>query len=90
VGKFVKQLSDTQQLWSLGWKLEFRTGNTEYVVTSFGRHMEVTETFVFPADSNGKIISWTELPGSFRGDLDHKKAIRDLELNYLGDGYETT
>lgn len=39
------------------------------------------ETYIFEADAGGDITSWTELPGSFRGGLDHAEALR-------GYGYE--
>lgn len=34
------------------------------------------ETYIFEADAGGGITSWTELPGSFRGGLDHAEALR--------------
>lgn len=33
------------------------------------------ETYIFPADENGKITDWGELPGSYRGGLDHAQAL---------------
>lgn len=33
------------------------------------------ETYIFGADSAGEIDSWIELPGSFRGALDHVAAL---------------
>ncbi len=33
------------------------------------------ETYVFAATPGGVIKCWTELPGSFRGDLDHDRAL---------------
>jgi hypothetical protein len=33
------------------------------------------ETYVFPSDENGTVLDWLELDGSFRGDMDHKRAI---------------
>jgi hypothetical protein len=41
------------------------------------------ETYIFPADADGKVLSWGELDGSFRGDLDHEAALRLA-------GYEVT
>jgi hypothetical protein len=35
------------------------------------------ETYIFPAYSNGKVVSWGELEGSFRGAMDISKALRD-------------
>lgn len=39
------------------------------------------ETYIFAADSQGKIADWGELEGSYRGGLDHAEALR-------GAGYE--
>ena len=50
---------------------------TDYVVVSavvspyFG-----PETYIFPADVDGNVTRWLEMDGSYRGDLDHGKALR--------------
>jgi hypothetical protein len=33
------------------------------------------ETYIFGSDESGKILDWTELGGSFRGDIDHIRAL---------------
>ena len=33
------------------------------------------ETYIFKSDSHGLILNLSELPGSFRGDMDHKRAL---------------
>ncbi len=33
------------------------------------------ETYIFPADEEGKVIDWSEMEGSFEGGLDHDAAI---------------
>ena len=54
------------------------TAYTNYVVTSAANvPFSGPETYLFPADKDGKIINWLELEGSFRGDLDHQQAIRN-------------
>lgn len=40
------------------------------------------ETFIFPAREDGKVISYGEMPGSFRGDLDHERAIEAFIEHY--------
>lgn len=35
------------------------------------------ETYIFPADQEGEVVYWGELDGSYRGGLDHKKALND-------------
>lgn len=39
------------------------------------------ETYIFASDESGNITDWVEMTGSFRGGLDHAKALR-------GAGYE--
>ena len=36
-----------------------------------------TETYLFPADAEGKVTSWGELPGSMKGTLSHADALRE-------------
>lgn len=33
------------------------------------------ETYVFASDPDGNVTNWMDLPGSFRGDFDHDRAI---------------
>jgi hypothetical protein len=35
------------------------------------------ETYIFGADAEGKVLSWSELDGSYRGGLDHEEALRN-------------
>lgn len=71
----------TQILWELSEPVTLEDGtDTRFVVTSavqlpFGLP---AETLVFAADSDGAITSFTDLEGSFRGGLDHERAIRGL------------
>ena len=39
------------------------------------------ETYIFPCDSGGKVTDWGEMDGSFKGSLDHERAL-------LNAGYE--
>lgn len=36
---------------------------------------EGEETYIFPADEAGTILSWGELDGSFKGSIDHRRAL---------------
>ena len=56
-----------------------QVGLTDYVVVS-AAVVPYTgpETYIFPADSEGNITDRGELPGSYRGGLDHDEAIRGL------------
>ena len=52
--------------------------STDYVVVSavnaFGMG---DETYIFAANAEGEVLTWNELPGSFKGDQDHAEAIRN-------------
>lgn len=50
--------------------------STEYVVVSAAIAMFTgPETYIFPADEDGKVLDWGELEGSYRGGLDKKSAL---------------
>lgn len=52
-------------------------GKHEFVVVSATNAMfSGPETYIFPSDENGKVTNWGELDGSFRGALDHERALR--------------
>lgn len=56
---------------------------TEFVVVSAANvMMSGPETYIFPSDENGHVISWGELDGSYRGGLSHSEALS-------GAGYTT-
>jgi hypothetical protein len=57
------------------------TKKSSHVVVSAVSVMGEPETYIFPCDADGNITSWGELPGSFKGGLDHAEALR-------GAGYE--
>ena len=87
---FVKEMSGfngSTILWKLSKPADatvFKHGEvlptkTEYVITSAVVVPETgPETYIFPADANGNVLSWLEMTGSYRGDLDHDRAIRNL------------
>jgi hypothetical protein len=47
----------------------------KYVVVSAVCTYSGPETFIFPSDENGKVLSWTELEGSIVGELNIEKAL---------------
>lgn len=50
----------------------------EYVVASAANAMfSGPETYLFGADKDGEIVDWDELPGSFKGGLDHERALQN-------------
>lgn len=68
-----------KRLWKVSPPVKYHGGETEFVVTSAATAMmSGPETYIFPADESGKILDFLELPGSYRGGLDHDEAIRGL------------
>lgn len=60
-----------------GWANSVVT--TDYVVVSaVVVPFSGPETYIFPADGEGRITSWSEMKGSFRGGLDHARALAGL------------
>jgi hypothetical protein len=47
------------------------------VVSATSAFMSGAETYIFGADENGEVLDWGELPGSYRGGLDHQQALED-------------
>ena len=54
----------------------------EYVVVS-ATYAFGPETYIFPADENGEVTSYSELDGSYQGGLNHEQALNNA-------GYEVT
>ena len=48
---------------------------SEYVIVS--ALPSPLETYIFLADAEGKVIDSSECPGSYKGGLDHKKALEN-------------
>lgn len=76
----VKGGTGTQRLYKVNPPVEYGYGDTksvtEYVVTSATKAMfSGPETYIFPADADGTIVDWSEMDGSFRGDLCHETAL---------------
>lgn len=75
-----------QILWEVAPAIAYTTGPdydvkqlTSYVVTSATVvFFSGPETYIFPADKDGEVLGWMELPGSFRGAFDHERAIANV------------
>ncbi len=50
---------------------------THFVIVSAMTAYSGPEVLTFAADSGGNVLSWADGPGSQRGTLSHKAAIRD-------------
>lgn len=50
----------------------------EYVIVSGVEAMfSGPETLIFPSDEQGNVVDWGDLDGSFRGDIDHERALNE-------------
>jgi len=58
----------------------------EYVVVSaaFAAYSG-PETYIFPANADGEITDWGEMPGSFQGSYDHNQALRNANYEPKGE-----
>jgi hypothetical protein len=75
------------RLYRLSAPLTDDAGNpTEYVIVSatFALYSG-PETYIFPANADGKVTNWGELPGSFQGCLDHEAALGGAGYTVVGD-----
>ncbi len=55
----------------------YRTNTGEHLIVSAVVAFDTgPETYIFAADASGEITSWHELSGSFKGALDHERALR--------------
>ena len=70
--ELIKHLNDRQRLYRLSEPLE----GHEYVVVSAAVDMFGPETYIFPSNANGNVTDYLELDGSFKGAIDHAKALR--------------
>lgn len=60
------------------WDTDTYKEDTNYVVVSAANVLySGPETYIFPADKDGEVLSWAELSGSFRGAMDHAQALQN-------------
>lgn len=75
--KLSEPLREDDKWWSDG-RGNRAEARYDYVVVSAANVFDDgPETYIFGADKDGKILSWAELSGSFRGAFDHVRALRD-------------
>lgn len=71
----LKNINGHQILWEVLPRIE----GHKYIITSASDvQFSGPETYMFASDENGKIIDWCELPGSYRGGLDHKNCFKNI------------
>ena len=88
--QLIKDVSDdfrgNAQLFELSSYIRFRNDknkkeNTPFVIVSQVKNTRWCpdgETYIFPADSKGKVLSWRELQGSTRGEVTPEKVLFEL------------
>ena len=81
IAEFIKNIKHENGLGTLVnqklFKLNTPLDGYTFVVTSGAYVFGIPETYIFGTDENGKIANWGELTGSFRGSINHSKAIKD-------------
>jgi len=66
-------------LYKLDPPLKDYNGNShEYVIASTADVFSGVETYLFPSNEAGEVVSWSELPGSKRGGYSHVEIFDDL------------
>jgi hypothetical protein len=81
MSKFVTKIKDVNGRQVL-WKAEPPLEGHEYIITSESNVMFTgAETYIFASDKDGNITDWCELPGSYRGELNHKKCFSNIGYN---------
>ena len=53
-------------------------GHRWIVVSAVDAMLSGPETYIFPANKRGEVTDWCEMEGSFRGALDHARALRNI------------
>ena len=58
------------------YRMEPPLDGCEFVIASATNAMFTgPETYLFPADADGRVIGWNEIEGSYRGGLSHAIAL---------------
>lgn len=71
----IKNVNSHQILWEVLPRIE----GYKFVITSTSKvQFTGPETYMFAADEKGNIIDWGELPGSYRGELNHEKCFEEI------------
>lgn len=79
VGGSLASFRGDARLFKLSQPVKYFSGGgnmqTEHVVVSAVTAYSGPETYIFPADADGRVLDYMELDGSFRGGLDHAHAL---------------
>lgn len=67
------------------YKLNKPLAGNYYVIVSGVHNQYTTETYIFSSNKLGDIIDWGELDGSFKGAIDHKRALNNAGYEIISD-----
>ena len=75
IAKYIENLDwiSDAKLYVLSEPLE---GHNHVVVSAVVAYWSGPETYIFGCDERGNVVDFIELEGSFRGELDHDKALK--------------
>ena len=57
------------------WPDSEKPKSYKYVIVSAVVAYSGPETYIFPANAKGEVTDWVEMPGSYRGGLNHEAAL---------------
>ena len=81
VASMLPKFTGAANLYRLSEPYEYAPGEMcdHVVVSATNVFFDGPETYVFPADKDGTVLSWGELSGSYSGGLDHSVAVSGFE-----------
>lgn len=57
----------------------------DHVIVSAVSPLSGPKTHIFPSNAKGEVLDWLEMPGSFRGELNHAKALLNAGYTIAGE-----
>jgi hypothetical protein len=55
---------------------DYTSTPTNFIAVSAVDNEWARETYIFPTDGEGQVLSWGEMNGSFQGAMDHGEALK--------------
>ena len=70
---FIKKLSGAARLYHCSPPFDTH----KFVIVSAITVLSLPETCIFPSNINGEVKEWLELRGSFKGEINHERALNN-------------
>lgn len=83
--KFIKDVSEKWAGTAYLYQMTPAHETHKYCVVSQIIVLGMDETYIFGTNKNGKEVEWSELSGSFKGEMDHRKALEDAGYRIEGE-----